>query len=94
MSLVKRTLKIGGYLLFGVGLVRLAIVGRTENGVDGLSMWLVVSAVTAFWLSAWAEGVYPGLAFQRKGHEREFLVLQVVTGIAIGGLCFLVATAF
>lgn len=94
MTRAAKPVKFGAYALLTIALIRLAIVGASERQADALSLWLVVAAMTAFWALSWIEGVYLPLMFQRKGHEKEFVIIQILTGAGIVGLCYLIATTF
>jgi hypothetical protein len=94
MTRAAKPVKIAAYVLLIVALVRLVIVGASKREADALSLWLVIAAMTAFWVLSWVEGVYLPLMFQRAGHEKEFVVIQTLTGAGIIGLCYLIATTF
>ena len=94
MSRAVKSVKVIAYVLMTIALIRLVIIGASDRTADIKSMWLIVSALNAFWVLAWLEGVYLPLMLERKGHEKEFITIQVVTGLGIAGLCYLIATSF
>jgi hypothetical protein len=62
----------------------------TLRAADLYGLWLI--AVLG-WTRSWVDGVFYPLFMKRQGKETEFMVIQIITGLFLVGLLFLIETA-
>lgn len=95
MTLLPRVLRIARIFLFAATLACVLWSKFGLGDLEELIMWLVAALVFASWLLAWLDGdLRPQLRIRRQDKPREFVTIQLITGAALAGLCYLILVTF
>ncbi len=89
-----RSIKVIWWCAFVSVLLYLAYARATSRNLSLVAMWLVVAILVSRWAMTWRDGVFPGSLLERRERPAEFVVIQVLFGLALLGLCYLIAVTF